>query len=94
LPTYKVRIIGKNFLLATNRGPHKVGFYTERYVQAESTANAEIAAINLLRKDSGLANVVNEKDDQPMMYVDDIEQVSEMLNQPGFAFYPEKLDSE
>ena len=90
---YRVRLNGQNFLLHLAEGSKKHGFYATRDVKAESFEVAELKAIELVRNDQKLLDIVeNEKEDSPMIYVDDVRMLEpdeEKLNNTGFTYYPE-----
>ena len=93
---YSVTIRGENFCLKLNGEPARLGFYTTRFVEAGSVREAEYAAIDLLRADDKLQDVLNDKDDPPMMFVEEIEEIEteegEIPTQHGFAFYADEAD--
>ena len=71
-----------------------VGFYTTRFIEAETSEEAEKAAVALIRTDPKLKHsVLNERNDPPMVFVDSNEEVSESdvpdIAQ-GFTFFPEE----
>ena len=86
---YRVLILGENFLLNLGEGPRRMGFYTTRYVEARSEADAEHAAVGLVRDDEDLpAVMLNEPDDSPMLYVEKIERVDTLADARGFTYFP------
>jgi hypothetical protein len=59
---YKVFLNGKNFWIKADGHPKKMGFYTTRFVEADTPESAENLAVELVRKDAGLRKAVkNEK---------------------------------
>ncbi|HEX8141441.1 MAG TPA: hypothetical protein VF553_02530 [Pyrinomonadaceae bacterium] len=89
---YRVMINGENFLLNYDGQPQKLGFYVSRIVDAGSPEEAEYAAVDLVRSDSWLkSNVLNEIEDPPMLYADEIEEIVEFDSErdvnTGFAWY-------
>jgi hypothetical protein len=55
-----------------------MGFYVSRVVDAQNPNEAELAAVDLVREDSRLkGNVLNERDDPPMLYAEEIEEIEE-----------------
>ena len=95
LKKYKVLVRGENFLMNIDDVNQKVGFYTTRFVEAESEEEAENKVIDILRNDPKLIkSVLNKKSDSPMIYVEEIEQLKSFKGHPingtGFAFYTEK----
>ncbi len=92
---YKVFVRGENFLINLDGVNQKMGFYTTRFVEAESEEAAESAVMDLLRSDPKLIKgVLNEESDSPMMYAEEIEELKSFKGFPvpgtGFAFYPEE----
>jgi hypothetical protein len=77
--------------------PTRMGFFTNRIVRAQSPEEAEQAAIQLLREDSKLRDLLNDPGDPPMIYTEDLfelePQPPEVPQQQGFVFYPEELDA-
>ncbi|MCA1592796.1 MAG: hypothetical protein LC754_09135 [Acidobacteria bacterium] len=89
---YRVLINGENFLLNFDRQLQKLGFYVTRVVDARNPEEAELAAVNLVREDSRLKdNVLNERDDPPMLYADEIEEIEESEGEEnvdtGFSWF-------
>ena len=75
---YRVSINGENFLLNFDGQIQKVGFYVTRVVDARNSQGAELAAVDLVRNDSWLkGNVLNERDDPPILYAEEIEEIEE-----------------
>ncbi len=86
---YRVLVNGENFLMTVDGKPEKLGFYTTRFVEASNETEAETAAVSALRQDEQLqGTVLNIADDPPLLYADEIEQVSALEKAQGFAFYP------
>ena len=90
-----VRLNGQNFWLKLEDGAKRYGFFTVRYVEAESATQAESVAVQLLRDDPTLQKALNERSDPPMIYAEevtrDFERPSEYGNS-GYTFYPEDSD--
>jgi hypothetical protein len=87
---YRVLINGENFLLNFDGRLEKVGFYVTRVVEARKPDEAELAAVDLVREDSRLKdNVLNERDDPPMLYADEIEEMEESEENvdTGFSWF-------
>ena len=88
---YCVLINGRNFLLDFDGKKQKMGFYTNRFVEAKSVKEAENLAIDLMRREPKLNNnVFNNQNDPPMLYVDEIKEVNQLRNQHGLGFYSEQ----
>ena len=91
---FKVLINGANFLLNLEGREQKVGFYATRFVEAATADEAESAAVEMLRADEWLTSSTrNEKTDTPMLYVEEIVEVSRLKKDAdvntGFTFYAE-----
>ena len=73
-------------------GEHrKTGFYTTRFVEAEDAEQAEALAVELIKSDPKLSNIVlNKRGDSPRVYVEEIEEVKRLRAQAGYAFYYEE----
>ena len=91
---YRVLLNGQNFLLNFDGLPQKLGFYVTRFVDAADDEEAEKAAVALLRDDASLKGLVlNGRDDPPMLYADEVEELAaydpeEHVN-TGFSWYTE-----
>jgi hypothetical protein len=89
---YRVLINGENFLLNFDGQLQKLGFYVTRVVDARNPDEAELAAVNLVREDAHLkGNVLNERDDPPTLFADEIEEIeksdgAENVN-TGFSWF-------
>jgi hypothetical protein len=84
---------GANFLVSFNNEALKHGFFTTRFVEAESPEEAENQAIELLRLE--LATLVeNDTLDSPVMFVDETEEIDSFdgVNMPGagFVWFPDE----
>ena len=96
MPKYRILIHGKNFLVKSGKkDPGKVSFDTIRYVEAENEKAAEAKALEIIRSDAHLRqNVLNTKEDPPLIYVDSVDEVQEFdKDNPittAFRFYPEE----
>src|SRR5688572_14762202 len=94
---YKVFINGRNFWMEANGQSKLMGFYTTRFVEADTPENAENLAVDLVRTDAELRKAItNEKSNPPMIYAKDIEllQTSEGVRLPGagYTFYEEESE--
>lgn len=76
MTTYLVRLKGQNFLMGSDGGPRKMGFYTTRLVDAENPKRAETLALEYLRSDARLRNtVLNKASDPPMIDLDSVSEI-------------------
>ena len=94
---YQISLNGENFWFEKEGKPSRLGFYTTRYVIAENESEAENKAVQMLRDDPQLKNVLNDKSDPPMIYCESIDvinafELSTVVNQ-GYVFYPGETDS-
>jgi hypothetical protein len=97
---FGVRIIGRNFwLLWEGKGgrpnARRTGFYTTVHIRARNANEAELRAVDVLRRDKKLqASVRNPRSDPPRMFVEDIVELSSfegrLVPRTGFAFYSER----
>jgi hypothetical protein len=75
---YRVMLEGRNFLIAMDGKVGKFGFYQTFFIDAHSPAEAENAAVQKVRANSDLKTTVrNPKDDPPMVYLEEIEEIQE-----------------
>lgn len=91
---YRVLLNGRNFLLSLDGRPRKLGFYATRFVEARDAEGAENAAVELIRADDALkGTVLNSRDDPPMLYADEVEEVGASGAahhvSAGFSWYAE-----
>jgi len=88
---YRVLINGKNLLFDVDGDRQKMGFYVTRLVEAETYAQAEQAALNLINQSEKLRGVLNSLADPPVFDVEEIDEVDSLAdNKIGFAFYREQ----
>ena len=65
------------------------GFYTTRYVEAESASEAEIIASEMLFEDPDLETPPGYDDIQPRITFEEVEQVAAPIDiNDGFSFFP------
>jgi hypothetical protein len=90
---YRVLIKGQNFLLNKDGETPKTGFYTTRFVEAQDAKQAEAVAIELIKSDAKLADIVlNKRGDTPRLHIEEVEEVKRLRSQVGYAFYSEEED--
>jgi hypothetical protein len=88
---YHALIRGENFCIAMNGKPQKVGFYTNRWVEANDPEEAAALVVSLLRAEPELRGLVlNAPDDPPLLYVDELEPVADLEAPSGFVFFGEE----
>ena len=97
---FRVRVNGRNFQLAWQDERERayirrVGFYTTVHIRARNLQEAELRAVNVLKRDKSLlTSVRNSRSDPPRMFVDEIVEVSSFkglrIPRTGFAFYGER----
>ena len=96
MPHWKVFLNGKNFWLLVDGAPRRLGFYTTRFVEAADERAAELAAVQLLRDDPKLKEVLNERSDPPIIVAEEIAEIfapDQGLSNLGYAFYNEETES-
>ena len=82
-------------MIDSDDGPKKKGFYTTRFVEADSPEVAEKLSVELIKNDTELQNsVLNDRSDPPMIYLESLEELNSFgdNNVPGsgYTFYPEE----
>jgi hypothetical protein len=92
---FKVLIHGSNYLIQVDETTRKHGFYTTVFVEARNSEEAESAAIELLRKDSKLLNmVINSESDPPRHSVESTDEIASFENctipRAGLILYAEE----
>jgi len=97
MPKFRVKIHGHNFLLELEGVRRRMGFYTQVFTEAEDADEAEVRALDVLRKDSKLRDgMLNGPDDRPSMSVEGIERIHSFagwaLPRTGLAFYAEEQE--
>ena len=83
---------GKNILLNHEGNLVKHGFFTTRYVEAENTKKAELAAIALVKNDSSFSKAIqNDSSSEPIIYLEELNEIESFkdINTPGtgYSFY-------
>lgn len=89
---YRIMLEGRHLLLKDDVQSSKFGFFTTRYVEADSESLAVEMAFALVRYE--LRNIMlNSKDDPIVLTVDSIDELSSFGNNivpgEGFSLYPE-----
>ena len=90
MPLYRCLIRGENFpgKLIGKRRP--IGFYTTRYIDAQSPEHAEMLAVDLLRNDEDLDVPPEHRTQDAKVYFEKIEEVpaeTERRPNKGFTFF-------
>jgi hypothetical protein len=97
LKYFRVLLNGQNLSIELEGKVQKVGFYTTRFVEADTQEEAEASAIDLIRADARLLTIMlNAIDDTPVFLIDEISELIDDLNQvcdTGFSFYREDEES-
>jgi hypothetical protein len=91
---YRVMLEGRNFLVEMDGKIGRFGFYQIFFLEAASPAEAEAAAVRKVRGSPDLrAAARNAKNDPPMMYLEEIEEVPEFAKdtrpETGRGWYSE-----
>ena len=92
MPVFRCFIRGENFPGSLACRAEPVGFYATRWVEADSSAEAEMLALELLRNDSTLGSVPPEQQTKDAQVF--FENIEEVLPEPGrgsgagFTFFP------
>ncbi len=86
---FRVFLRGENFLLKEEGSVKRFGFYTTRFVEALDEDQAEQTAVELVRKEDQLQEAVwNDQSDPPMIFVEEIDEISTFESHGGgFSFY-------
>ena len=93
---YGVMLEGRGFLLDMKGSVQKYGFFTTRYIEADSPEQAEIRAVQLIRQDKLIKSAAKNEGSRPMIYVDSITELKsfEGSRRPGtrYRFFPDTSD--
>src|SRR5258706_15900245 len=92
---YRVIVHGKNLWTEADGIRQRFGFYTNVFVEAFTPADGESRAIELIREDAHLQDMlVNVEDDPLRLSADDVQELqsfdSAQLPRTGLSLYPEK----
>jgi hypothetical protein len=97
MPTFRVSLEGRNFLLLMEGKRQRLGFTTARFVEADDAEEAEALALDRLRADPRLHGTSNDPAAPPEIFVGDIDEVDRgdvPKAAPGFAFFPDDTPSD
>lgn len=95
MPRWRVLLNGQNFLMEVDGQLAKLGFYANRYVEAETAELAEFAAVQRIREDEIFDCVRNEETDSPMIFAEEIVEISldsEEKAGVGYTYYQDDAD--
>jgi hypothetical protein len=86
---------GKNLLTEVDGTRQRVGFYTHVVVEALTVADAELSAVDAVREDIGLRDLIlNPEDDPIRLCAEETHEVESAGESPegrtGFMLYPEE----
>ena len=91
---FRCFIRGENFPLDFDGKDDLLGFYTTRFVRAETPDQAELLALDMLRENPTLNGVdPSRRTAETMVYFESIEEIDSLpegITEPGtgFTFYP------
>jgi hypothetical protein len=92
---YRLFACGEDFPVIIDGNVEVVGFYTTRYVEAESQSEAEAIASELLFEDEDLQPPPGYDDLQPRIMFEEIVQVAEPVDiDDNFSFFPMEEEDE
>ncbi len=78
MPWFRTFIRGENFKMRVEGKVQALGFYTNRFVEADDQRGAELAALAAIKAEPKLQGTpVNERADPPRIYVEEIEEMHE-----------------
>lgn len=93
---FQVLLEGENFFIELNGKEELLGFFTTRWVKADDQKQAELKAVELVKNDQHLHNLVKLPEGEslsPMIYLSEICKVNwftYIKRKPGagYSFYP------
>ena len=93
---YRVIVHGQNLLTEVDSVRQRLGFYTNVFVEAFTSADAEARAIELVREDTDLRDMaLNSEDDALSVSADEVQEIESFdgvrLPRTGLSLYEEKL---
>jgi hypothetical protein len=92
---FRVFACGEDFPVVLNGQVEVVGFYTTRYVEADSASDAEAIASELLFEDPDLEAPTGYDDFQSRIIIEEVEQVAAPIDiDDNFSFFPMEEDEE
>ena len=92
---FRVLLRGENFWMMFNETTTRVGFFTTRFLEAEDERDAELRAVDTLRRDAKpRGNVLNDPADPPLIFAEEIDELDSFDGvesmTPGLAFYKDE----
>jgi len=90
MPWFRCLVEGENFPLTRDGRPVLLGFFTTRWVEADSVGEAELSVVGLIRNDPAFTNMRKTGDATPMVYVRRIDPLSNIPDEApgeGFTFF-------
>lgn len=93
MPYYKVLLDAQNFLVSLDEKEELMGFFTTKWVEAANEEEAELKAVDLIKNDKELVDIVLNKkrglEIAPMIYLEEISEISqnEMQDIKGRTWY-------
>ena len=96
MPYFKVLLDAQNFLISLNEKEELMGFFTTKWVEAANEEEAELKAVDLIKNDKELVDIVLNKERGleivPMIYLEEINEISksEMEDIQGRTWYKMK----
>lgn len=89
MPWFRVFACGEDFPVILDGEVVVAGFYTTRYVEAETPGEAEAVASDMLFEDPDLETPPGWDDIQPRIMIEEVEQVAAPIDIDGnFSFFP------
>jgi hypothetical protein len=86
---FRLFACGEDFPVILDGNVELVGFYTTRYIEAETAGEAEAIASEQLFEDDDLRPPPGYEEYQPRIVFEEVEQVAEPLDiNDGFMFFP------
>ena len=86
---FRLFACGEDFPVILDGNVELVGFYTTRYIEAETASEAEAIASEQLFEDEDLQPPPGYEDYRPRIVFEEVEQVAEPFDiNDGFMFFP------
>lgn len=97
MKVFRGLVLGEHIKMDVSGNQCWMGFYSTRFIKAANPHEASTSAIAAVRLDTKLDGLVlNDVDDPPLLFVDEIEEVSELAVpevEPGFVFFKDETRS-